>query len=82
MRGKDLRPRGPRGMKYRITPAETDLFCPYCLSQVVLLLRIPTETFLCERCKKRTIRRNILSFDKMISEKYLRYKVRQQLKIR
>ena len=77
MRGKDEQPRGPRGMKYRRTPAETDLFCPGCLSQVILDPFIQkAQTFLCERCKKISIRKKVLSFDDMVTEKFNRQKTK------
>jgi len=83
MRGKDEKKRKIRGMTFKKTPAETDLYCPGCLSQVILYsfgIKNPKrKTFLCERCEKINIRKNVLSFDDMITEKFNRNK-NQQLK--
>ena len=83
MRSKDSTKRKMRGMRFTKTPAETDLFCPNCLSQVILYsftisnttAKVPEKkNFLCERCEKVSTRKNVLSFDDMVTEKFDRAK--------
>jgi len=90
MRGPDLRRRGNnRGMRdIKKRPRPSGLYCPNCLFSVEArsdamktsvgnrrkVARV--STYLCPSCVKVYVRSRVLSFDQMVSVKFLRSKNR------
>ena len=69
------------GMKLKQRTQPTDLFCWSCLEQVVSLeisrlqdSDFPSKLFLCEHCKRKYMRSQVLTFDEMTSTKFERAK--------
>ena len=67
------------GMKLKQRTQPTDLFCKGCLEQVVSLeisalqdSDYPSKLFLCERCKRKYMRSQVLTFDEMTKAKFER----------
>ena len=72
---------GVQGMKLKQRTKPTDLFCWSCLEQVVSLVisrlqdsDYPGKLFLCESCKRKWMRSQVLTFDEMTKEKFYRAK--------
>jgi hypothetical protein len=67
---------GVQGMKLKQRKNPTDLFCRYCLQQVILLENVPFKPYKCERCIWRYSRTEVLTFNEMIGKKFERVKQR------
>ncbi len=75
---------GAQGMKSKQRTKPTDLYCRNCLEQVVSLeisvlqdSDYPSKLFLCENCKRKWMRSQVLTFDEMTEAKFERVKHKQ-----
>ena len=70
-------------MKLKQRTQPTDLYCRNCLEQVVSLeisalqdSDYPSKPFLCENCKRKWMRAQVLTFDEMTEAKFEQVKQR------
>ncbi len=73
----------PMSRRKRIKP--TDSYCEVCLEQVVSLeisrlqdSDYPSKLYLCENCKRKWMRSQVLTFDEMTKVKFARAKYKSQ----
>ena len=78
---------GAQGMKSKQRAQPTDLYCRNCLEQVVSLeifalqdSDYPYKPFLCEHCKRKWMRVQVLTFDEMTKVKFARAKHKTERK--
>ena len=70
----------PMSKRKRIKP--TDLYCEVCLEETVSLKDsdYPDRMYLCERCNRRYMRPEVLTFDEMTKVKFARAKHKTERK--
>ncbi len=75
IRGPDLKKRMHRGMKSIIQrPRPTGLYCPNCLLELEFNKGDQLYAYFCENCMKTYIRSRVLTFDGVVSVKFMRAK--------